>query len=329
MNNFFDSQRIPLFLQTFFGMTPFVRRGNRMVASRWMVIQSILILFTYVVLVSICLSELISEVSGWTLDGGYLWGIIVAFELMFTNAAFPLLIIHSLIFKKRQIDFYNRVLDIDDRLQQHFKMNLQPLHRAIHARCIGTALLCFAYFGGVTVVMVMTYIDFELKSKSIALYSMVYQYEQIATGMLSSAIINTTLILRSRFRLLQKAQPLLLNNEDVSTTTRKLRFSIWLFTFKELCSLVDSISENVGIILIVRVAHDFTLLTSQCYLIFWIYIDNTDTDKFVLVCLVVYWMLQNVVKIGVTALVNQITINEVHKYRIYEIIQSYVLKSNV
>lgn len=312
MNNFFDSQRVQLFLQSFFGTSPFVRRGNRMVSSGWMTIQSSLILITYVVLVTICLSELMSELSGWSINGGYLWVIIVAFELMFTNAAFPLLIIHSLIFKKRQIDFYNRMFDIDEKLQQHFKMDLRPLHRSIHIRNIGTALLCATYFGGITFIMLLTYFKFDLNSKSIAIYSLVYQYEQAATGMLSSAIINTTLILRSRFRLLQIAQPQLLNGNDVTATTRKLRFSVWLSTFKELCGLVDAVSENVGIILIVRVAHDFTLLTSQCYLIFWIYIDNTGTDKFVLVCLVLYWMLQNVVKIGVTALVNQVTINEVY-----------------
>lgn len=312
MNNFFDSQRVQLFLQTLFGMSPFVRRGNQMVVSGLMNIYSILILITYIVLVSICLSELMSEVSGWSLTGGYLWGIIVAFELMFTNAAFPLLIMHSLIFKKRQMEFLNKIFEIDERLQLHFKMHLKPLHRAIHNRNIGTACLCFAYFGGVSVIMTMMYFKFDINSKSIAIYSMVYQFEQAATGMLSSSIINITLVLRSRFRLLQMAHPLLLNGNEVSTTKRKLRFSVWLFTFKELCNLVDSISENVGIILIVRVAHDFTLLTSQCYLIFWIYIDNSGSDKVVLVILVLYWMLQNVLKIGVTALVNQVTINEVH-----------------
>lgn len=312
MNNFFDSQRVQIFLQTVFGMTPFVRRGNRMVASGWMITHSCLILITYVILVSICLSELISEISGWSLSGGYLWGIIVAFELMFTNAAFPLLIIHSLIFKKRQMDLYNKVLDIDERLQKHFKMNLKPLHRAIHARNIGTALLCFTYFGAVSVIMATSYLKFNLNSRSIAIYLMVYQFEQVATGILSSANINITLVLRSRFRLLQLAQPLLLKGDNVSITTRKLRFSIWLFTFKELCSLVDAISENVGLILIVRVAHDFTLLTSQCYLIFWVYFYNRGTDKVIYLCLVLFWMLQNVVKIGVTALVNHVTINEVH-----------------
>lgn len=312
MDNFFDSQRVQLFLQTFYGMTPFVRRENRMVASGWMIVYSSLILLTYVILVSICISDLLSELSEWSLNGGYLWVIIVSFELMFTNAAFPLLILHSLVFKKRQMDFYNKILDIDERLQQHFKMNLRPLHKAIQTRNIGTAVLCFAYYGGVSAIMTLAFFKFDSSSKGVALYSFVYQFEQMATGMLSSSIINTTLILRSRFRLLQLAHPLLLSGKDVSTTTRKLRFSVWLFTFKELCSLVDSISENVGVILIVRVAHDFTLLTSQCYLIFWIYIDNTGTDKFLYVCLVLYWMLQNLVKIGVTALVNQVTINEVH-----------------
>lgn len=313
MDNLFDSMRLQLFLQAVCGISPFTRQGNRVVSSRWMNVHSLVILVTFVTAVLTSLSELLNEIPEFLENGGYLWGIIIVFELLFTNTAFPLLIVHSMAWKTKQMAFFNRVFALDEKIQQHFRINLQPTHRALFKRSIGMFLISLVYFGGVTTMAVL--ILQSSNSKIFITYSIAYQLEQATTGLLSTAVINTALILRSRFQLLQMVQPTLLRN-DGNIASRKVRLSVWLFNFKELCSLVDLLSQNFGVILIVRFAHDFTLLTSQCYLIFWILfsVASSTPHKWVYVTMVCYWMLQNILKIGATALVAQMTINEVRVF---------------
>lgn len=311
MENFFDSMRVQLFLQAAFGISPFIRRGNRVVSSRWINAHSIVILIIFVFVVWTSIIEILKEVSGWTESGSYLWMIIIFFELIFTNTAFPLLIVHSLLWKKQQMDFFNRVFALDESMQQHFRINIQPTHRALFIRTIGMFLICFLYYGIITFFAIVGPLTSSTENKFVT-YSLAYQLEQIATGFLSSAVINAALILKSRFQLLQMVQLILLSS-DGDIASRKLRLSVWLFNFKELCSLVDLFSQKFGAILIVRFAHDFTLLTSQCYLIFWIIfsVASSNANKWGYVSLVCFWMLQNIVKIGATAIVAQMTINEV------------------
>lgn len=310
MDNLFDSMRLQLFLQAACGISPFIRHGNRFVSSRWINVHTLVILLIFVFVVLTSLSDLSTEIPEWSGEGSYLWGIIIVFELLFTNTAFPLLLLHSMFWKKEQMGFYNRIFALDEKFQQHFQVNLQPTHRTLFKRSVGMFLISFVYFGGVLIIALLFYQS--ATSRTFVTYSIAYQVEQATTGVLSSAIINTALILKSRFKLLQMVKPTLLSSEG-DIASRKLRFSVWLYNFKELCGLVDMLSQNFGSILILRFAHDFTLITSQCYLIFWILfsVDSSNMNKLVYVSVVGYWMLQNIVKIGATTLVTHMTINEV------------------
>lgn len=240
----------------------------------------------------------------------YLWAVIAGFEILFNNVGFIVSMILCECKKKRQLSFLNQIFDIDEVIKNDFRMEIR--YKNLYVNNIVAVLLCLIYYEGLTAFVLYFLYHHGLTSFGLYVFAFLYQYEQICSGMLSLSYINYVLLLRERFRILKDIQ---IESTNESTTianpSNVARISKLFLTYKQLCSLVELINDNYGIMLIIRIAHDFTLTTSQVYLISWVFMDSNVTNKVELIACVAFWMIQNIVKIGLTALSTELTVKEV------------------
>lgn len=308
--NLWDSLKPTMILQRVYCISPFQRVGNLLRPSLILSIYGIISLIVYYIL--LVYSTFLIIKFGNVLpffQKSYLWAVIGGFEILFNNAGFVVLIILSEFKKNQQLSFLNRIYEIDMVIAKDFQSEMK--YRNLYLKNILAVLLCLIYYGGLTTFVLLFLHGFGLTSFGLYMFAFLYQYEQICSGTMSLTYINYVLLIRERFRILKNVQIQLTNESSIGNKSNLFKISKLFLTYKDLCSLIELINDNYGIMLIIRIAHDFTLTTSQVYLISWIFMDSSVTNKTELVVCITLWMIQNIVKIGLTTLSAELTIKEV------------------
>lgn len=309
MKSLQEALRVQFIIQIYLGQSPFQLKNNKFQRSRSIELYYIICPILYVPFVLYNLFGMLHESNAIFTTEGYLWSLIAAFELIFTNIAFPLLLLHSYLWRLDQINFWNRMIAIDNVLRTQFQIDFHKLYTKIRRRTIVVLAFCFLYYCGIAISICNTLKAVDLIRFHTVLFSLCYQTEQCGTGLFTIALINKLLTLRTRFRLLRLSQAGLIAPFNKPSSGQPI--AVWTKTFKELCGLIDLLSRKIGMLLLLRFAHDFTLLTSQCYLIFWT-INDDDPDEWIYnIGVVSYWMVQNIVKIGAMGWLAHVTANEV------------------
>lgn len=319
--NLLDSMKLLFRIQQGCVM-PFKVNRNRLEPSFWLTIYGIGMVIFYLIAVAINIAIFFRD--GTHLDCfkfGYLWGIIAIFEFSFTNLNPPLIIVYLSMIKDTQMKSINKILALDELIENEFNVKLENLHKSAQIHTNRAILVYFIYYLCIFVGNLYWLHEYELTQPGIILFAILYQAEQLGMGLFSLSCVHFLILIKSRFQLLK----FILSKFDL-TDLKPLKFesrklSKLLFAFKELCDLLNVNSGGIGIILVIRFAHDFTLATSQCYLIFWI-LTNHDTIRIYLILFIAFWMLQNFMKICATGLICQITMNEVIIFIIIQLLSS-------
>lgn len=309
LENIYDSIRLQLNLQSLIGISPFSRRGNKLVRNRWLQLYNIFLVFGYGAIVHFSFHIVIHRIFNQISTIGYLWVVIITFELVFTNTAYPLIVLHAFFSKHRQMDLINRIHEVDETLSRQFRIDMKPAHRFMQFRASLFLLLSLLYYSTIQIGMIYGLNKYLFLNWSVFVYITFYQIEQGTTGVLCSAMLNACYLIRSRYEMLQHVWPVIMTKELIknvhSNNNRnrknsvmfKVKLSKWCDMFRELCSLLDVLSETMGSILIVRLMHDFVVLLFQLYIILWMCMENSRSQYFNIVYVVAAWMVQNVVKI--------------------------------
>lgn len=227
-------------------------------------------------------------------ENGYLWGIIGVFEFSFANISYPLLIIHTLIYRRHQIDYLNSITDIDEKLHQQFGIDTDAINDSMRWRSYFFIVVSNLYF------WILYYLVFfhvfppaYYTKLGFMLMLVANQIEQASMGLLTWTIIHHCTIIRMRFEMLESiGMAEIIKWEDVKSG-RKL-MATWLTIYRDLCRLIDQVSSGWGFVIAWRYSHDFTLLISQLYLMYWI-VDQGQRGTIFL--FVFYWSAQNVFKL--------------------------------
>lgn len=226
-------------------------------------------------------------------ENGFLWGIIGIFELAFSNVSYPILVFHTLIYRQHQIDFLNKISDIDDTLEQ-FGINMEKRNYHHRWRSYFFIILGTVYFWILYYLIYVQLLPSAYYSKiGVLLLLMANQSEQGAMGMLTWAIIYYCSVIRYRFVLLQSINLAeILRSDDVKRSRKSI--AKWLTVFRDLCQLIEDINTGWGFAILLRYSHDITLLISQLYLMYWIVEQGGHMS---VLLFVVYWSSQNALKI--------------------------------
>lgn len=315
--NVLEAYRLQLLSQTLFGLSPFYlnKTSDHVVRNRFAEIYTISIGVIFMITVVATFFISLSKFSTLIMDDSYLWGVIIYFELAFTNGIVPFVLMHSLCTKKNNMNFINRIHELDLVITEQFGRDLTDMHQNQWKKSIIFMATSVTYYSLVAVMVTYGLYAQNLTETGILWYSFAYQTEQGSTGILFTAITIALSLLRMRFKLLRQiwTQTIILPNTFGSDTVAiKTCMSMWMWLFKELCSLLDLLSENWGLVMIVRLLHDFTLLVSQLYVIYWIMMDNQGSDRWMYVGMIVFWMVQNVVKIAGVAICAELVVLQVN-----------------
>lgn len=310
---FWDVHRFPLLVQRVFCISPIKLVGTRLHSSCAISTYSYIILCGFYSNIILSLYLMQSEGIFEYLSSGYLWRIICCFEFLCTIFTFGILIVYAEIKKHAQIAFIHKIDDIGVSMETYFQINIEYKHLRLQ-NMIGFGI-CIIYYEGILI-----YVLIDMWQRQLfgcMLFSLMYQTEQIVSGLIIWIFFNSVRLVRKQFTLLKELQKRILIEKQFDNKLMKnhltynIKLAQLLHTFKELCRTIDSFNAFIGPILFLNHVHDFTLVTSQCYVIFWILTDNGDDEKYGYVIYIGIWMLQNFVKIGLTAYSAELTINEV------------------
>lgn len=317
-SNLWTSLKYTLFLQQIYCLSPFYLAGKRL-HTTWRTrayTYTYLMAYLAILAASIFYLRTFSYLKEF-LPAGFLWIALSGFEFAFTNVSFVLIVITLDINKGHQIDFLHRVAGVDARLYRHFNVHVDFQHLR---QFNGFAWVVMAiYYQGLAILISIVL----WRSNRAALVPFVFTYhlEQATASGLTFLVVNYALLLRVRFAVLRGIHYALLYQFEVAGDRRHkdvvLRhISVVLQAFKELTDLVQVLNKAFGLVALIRLAHDFTLLNSQLYLLFWIVRDTQTQHKYLYVIVVLVWMLPNIIKIGCTSAVMEKVLSEV-RYRFF------------
>lgn len=190
---------------------------------------------------------------------------IVCLELVMSTCVFLITAVSMQYQARRHIAIIERINALDQRLIQEFGANLN-YRKLMRKDIIVMAVITAAYFGAVnSAIIQISEGDWPLT------FMGTWCYAVITGGPHFSGFVhmNTTEVLRIRFRLLQRIihrDFLLLRFPDVVLRERRLYGAIDLV--KEFHEMIREVNAVYMLSMISALAHDFTLTTSELYMIF-------------------------------------------------------------
>lgn len=313
---FFGAIKFPLRLQQNYLISPFALKDDRLLVTTFRTSLTYVCLLLYYVLLFASLYIVWNEgIVQQNKPDTYLWNVIAVFEFLFTNLSHPVLVIFAERTKEVQILFYNRLKEMDEHILNDFEVVIDyQKFRTIVRYAIGSVL---AYYDVAFVfALVLLYRTAEFRSYGLLMFLFTYQLEQLTSGLMSFSYHLSVILIKERFSVLNEVakgmQRKLLDNADEEKRCRQI--CKLLKAFKEMCTNVDILNDVSGPMVLIRTAHDFTLATSQCYLICWIVLEqanDSDGKKLSLLVAVVIWLIQNLLKTAISAVVTALALNKV------------------
>lgn len=293
-------------------ISPFTVKNDKAISVWYWTIFPYIVIFIYISLMSTSLFLMIQ--SGFlykTFSTSYLIAAIGCFEIVFCNCTYVILILFSALVKNKQIQLLNQIHDIDRMLVKNFPNTFIDYcyYRKISWIVFSISWIYYYLLGAMIIGKLYQYNALTVEN---FIFVMCYGYEQATTGTLAACFICYVSQLHIRFVAIKNLKLSLFSDNNIENERKFMQnVSTLLQLYKNLTELIPFINKYCGLAMIMRYLHDFTLTTSQIYLIFWIVIDNHDNDKMELICYVIYWMLQNIFKIVGISVITQLTMNEV------------------
>lgn len=293
---FLAAMKYQIHLQQFLLIAPFHVVNGRVEPSTLLTFYLLGSVVSYVanILIAISLVRTDGSLRLLHFENGYLWAIIVAFELIFATVSYPILIVHTLLNRRHHINFLNTISDIDERLADEFGVDTDSVNSGKRCRSYFFIVTSTLYFWSLWYLVFFHVLPpAYVTKKGLMLLLLANQAEQGSMGLLTLTIINHCTFIRMRFRMLQSIDmAAVLGLADVQRR-RRLTGS-WLTMFRDLCGLIEKMNRGWGFVIAWRYSHDFTLLISQLYLMYWIFDRSGALMK---MAFIAYWAMQNVVKL--------------------------------
>lgn len=317
----YDNLGFPFKLQQITAISPYIRKGNTLRTSLISTTYSYAFLLTY--LGSVALSfYFFEDYTSIHLSDGYLWRIIIYFEIVFTNIVYPILLVALERKKQQQMWFISAVHEWDEMCRYEFQTNFTQIYNNLHFYQCTELIFCILYFSLLLLIFHIRLIALRTYTFSAILFSFTYIMEQFSIGVLTWVLNDSVRIILSKFDILHQIQrsnfPVMQTNKSNDKILfEKRKLVLILKAFKKLCYIIDVLSGELGSLVIILIAHDFTLVTSQCYMIYWIIFYNTVNDKTDFVVSILLWMIQNFIKLSCISITCQRAINKVSVEVIY------------
>ena len=226
--------------------------------------------------------------------------------------------------RRYQIKFIEKIQKIDDTLVDDFKTKINYSAYKTTSLVILAALLFYYNLIVSTVVYVFL---LNIKSFSDVTFFIIYILQSATSGIFTYGFVGYVILINIRLRMInEKLQdivripPEILEKQYKSKDALCMEMMRFTKLYKSLCSCVDDLNEIYGSSMVLHFAHDFTLLTSQIFAMFYVwFFDNSDSSIYKILAILV-WLLPNILKMSFICLVCHVTRNEVRardKYKFH------------
>lgn len=243
------------------------------------------------------------------LPPGYLWTILTSYDIFYINAQFILNVIFVDAGKWQQMEFLHRINGIDRRLGDTFGMCVD--FRQYRQRILRVAIVFILYYYGVTIGLCVWAHCYG--NDRLLVFVFVYQFAQMSLASTAFASVNSTFLIRDRFRLLTT----LYQHTDrdfghkfpaIDKRTFLMKIEMIFVVFKELCDLIKLLDEYSGWNNIFSLVQDFTLPLIRWYFTFYILWKDGLEGNGVYVGTVLLWSIGTLAKSGLSAVAINMTL---------------------
>lgn len=247
---------------------------------------------------------------------GYLWMVVWMLDLIFTKLSFIFIIICSELNKRNHIRFYEKMLAIDEffRLRFETTFNYDRLRRT---NLLMTGL-CLLYSEGFT-----AFATYKMWTRNffpkqgLIIFALAYQFDQMAVNLNTWVYISHVAMIRCRFKRLQEVTRVMNNRRRfVQSLKYGMRQVVTpmsgLLVYKQLLNVVTILNENSESIF-VRLIHDFIVTLTQFYMLIWLIIDKSGSDRYPSIITAILFIVHSLIRIAMTTLATQAAVAEVRK----------------
>lgn len=309
-------------VQRIFCISAFKLHNNQLISTAGTMAYSYTLLCSY--FLCMCMTSYVvwtvSSLAEIVSQHGYLWLFVWILDLIFTKFTYIFMIICSELNKRNLIRFYEKMLAIDEvfRLRFGTTFNYGRL-RWKNLLIIG---LCLLYSEGMT-----AFVTYKMWQRNffpklgLLLFALSYQFDQMAINLNTWVYMSNVAMIRCRFKRLQEVTQAMHNRRKIiqslkyGTGHEVTPLKSGLLVYKQLLNVVTLLNENSELIL-VRFIHDFIVTTTQFYMLIWLIIDNSGSNRYSFIISIVVFIGHNLTRIAMTTLATQSAVTEVRKYLI-------------
>lgn len=225
--------------------------------------------------------------------------------------------IFTALFKRRhQINFIERIEKIDETMKKTFNIKFyNSIYRTVSILAL---IIIFVYYNA-TVSTIMYFFLLDIQSPSAIFTFVVYIYLSASSGIFTYGFVSYVILIQIRLMKMNKKLGVIVQIppeilEKQYKTKDALCMEMLRFTkmYKNLCSCVEDLNEIYGNSMVLIFAHDFTLLTTQIFAMFYIGFYESDPSKFhTKIIALMVWLLPNIIKMSFICFTCHMTRNEV------------------
>lgn len=211
--------------------------------------------------------------------------------------------------------FIEKVQKIDDSIRYNFKMDID--YSSYKAASLVIVLIVLVYYN-VIVSSVMYFFLLNIYSVSAIVTFMVYIIQSASSGIFTYGYVGYVILIQTRLMkineklgVIVRFPPEILEKQYKTKDALCKEMMRYTKMYKSLCSCVEDLNEIYGSSMVLHFAHDFTLLTTQIFAMFYIGIFDESDGKLVRISALMVWLLPNIMKMTLICFSCHMTRNEV------------------
>lgn len=223
------------------------------------------------------------------------------------------------LFKRHnQIGFIEKVQKIDDAIRHNFNISIN--YSSFKVISLATLIVVFFYYN-IMVSGVLYIFLLNIRSPSALATFFVYIFQSGTSGIFTYGFVGYVTMIKFRLtKINEQLEAIVRFTPEILEKQYKTKEALckemmrYTKMYKSLCSCVEDLNQIYGSSMVLHFAHDFTLLTTQIFAMFYIgFYDDPEQSLFKILALLV-WLLPNVIKMSLICLNCHMTRNEVKAF---------------
>ena len=221
--------------------------------------------------------------------------------------------------------FIEKIQKIDDSMRFNFEMNIDYwMYKVLSLLALSIVVVYY----NVVVTVVMYFFLLDISSVMNFLTFATYVNLSATSGIFTYGFVGYVILIRrclikfnESLGKVVKFPPEELEKQYKTKDALCKEMMRYTKIYKTLCSGVDDINQIYGSSMVLQFAHDFTLLTTQIFAMFYIgFYEHDPTKSFIKIIALIVWMMPNVLKISFTCFTCHMARNEVCRTFLSEIL---------